>query len=162
MEELVAGLPEKLNQAEPILGYTDKDTVKLDFDDITFKNVKYWAIRAINWFKLQGCLILKSSENCYHVIFDRKVSWKHNMHIVAWVCLQSKNQGLLKWFIMQCIKESSTVRLSPKGDKPTPRIVYHHGKQTGEIQNYLQYRSLVKKIRDLNKSSRANRGDIDE
>ena len=30
---------------------------------------------------------------------------------------------------MQCIKESSTLRVSPKKEKPSPRIVYRYGKE---------------------------------
>jgi len=37
-----------------------------------------------------------------------------NVGIMAWVCLLSQNQDLTKWFIMQCIKEASTLRISPK------------------------------------------------
>jgi hypothetical protein len=36
------------------------------------------------------------------------------MRVVAWVSLLSGNPMLEKWFIMQCIKEGSTLRVSPK------------------------------------------------
>jgi len=61
----------------------------LDFDYMPFKSVRYWALRTLKWFKLGGFLILKSSRECYHVVFDRTVSWTENMRIVAWLCLQS-------------------------------------------------------------------------
>lgn len=54
---------------------------------------------------------------------------------MAWV--ESKNEGLGKWFAMQCTKESSALRMSPKKEKPTPRIVFHYGKQDKEIKNFL-------------------------
>jgi hypothetical protein len=110
-----------------LLGYTDKATVKLDFDDASFKEVKSWALRTMKWFRLRGFIILKSSKNHYHVLFDRSVTWKRNVHIVAWVSLESKNEGLKKWFLMQCIKESSTLRVSPKGAKLSPRVVFRKG-----------------------------------
>ena len=138
------GLKEKLNPEPPILGYTDKSTVKLDFDDVTFKIVKYWAIRTLKWFRLRGLIILKSSKNHYHVLFDRSVSWKKNVHIMAWVCVESQNEGLIKWFLMQCIKESSTLRVSAKKDKTSSRIVSRFGKQNDEIRNFLKYRKVVK------------------
>ena len=118
-----------LNPEPPMLGYTDKSTVKLDLDDASFKFVKYWALRTMKWFKLRGFIILKSSKNHYHVLFDRPVIWKKNTHIMAWVCLESKNEGLKRWFLMQCIKESSTLRISSKGDKLAPRIVMSYGKR---------------------------------
>jgi hypothetical protein len=129
-----------------ILGFTDIETVKLDFDDMKFKNVKYWAERTVKWFKLEGYIILKSSKNCYHVVFNRSVSWAKNLNIVAWVGLQSQNRGLIKWLLMQCIKQSSTLRTSPKPEKPSPRIVYRYGKQGQQISNFLKMRQLTKKI----------------
>jgi hypothetical protein len=55
-----------------------------------------------------------------------------------------KNPMTMKWFLMQCIKEGSTLRVSPKRDKPSPRIVFRHGKQDKEIKNFLAYRKLIK------------------
>lgn len=129
-----------------IIGYTDTETVKLDFDDTPFKHVKYWALKMLKKFKLEGFIILKSSENNYHVVFDRKVSWSENMKVVAWVSLLSHNPMLQKWFVMQCIKEGSTLRVSPKKDKPSPRIVCRHGMHDKEIKNFLVNRKLVKNI----------------
>jgi len=37
------------------------------------------------------------------------------MRIVAWVSLLSRNKGLTKWFLMQCIKGASTLRFHLKG-----------------------------------------------
>jgi hypothetical protein len=138
-------LTEQLNPEPPMLGYTDKSTVKLDFDDVSFKFVKYWALRTMKWFRLRGFVILKSSNNHYHVLFNRSVTWKKNVHVMAWVCLESKNKGLTRWFLMQCIKESSTLRVSPKKAKASPRIVFRFGNQDNEITNFLKYRKLVKK-----------------
>jgi len=134
------------NNLKFIMGITDIETVKLDFDNISFKTVKYWAFRTMKWFKLEGFIILKSSENNYHVVFNRPVSWSENMRIVAWVSLLSGNPMLEKWFLMQCIKEASTLRVSPKGNKPPPRIVYRYGKQDKQIRDFLVYRKLAKSI----------------
>lgn len=128
------------------MGYTDDETVMLDFDHTPLKDVKYWAKRAMKWFKLEGFIILRSSENCYHVIFNRPVSWSENMRIVGWVSLLSNNPMLQKWFTMQAIKLGSTLRVGPKGEKPSPRIVFRHGKQDGQIQEYLSYRKLAKDV----------------
>jgi hypothetical protein len=139
------GLTETLNPEPPILGYTDKSTVKLDFDDVSFKIVKYWALRTMKWFKLKGFIILKSSKNHYHAIFDRAVSWGRNLHIVAWVALESKNEELARYLVMQCIKESSTLRISSKKEKTSPRIVFRYGKQEEEIEAFLIWRKFLKK-----------------
>jgi hypothetical protein len=138
----------KSNNSLPfILGITDQETVKLDFDNTPFRTVKYWAMRTMKWFKLKGFIILKSSKNSsYHVVFNKKVSWKRNMHIVAWVCLLSQHKALTKWFLMQCIKEGSTLRVSAKKEKPEPRIVFRFGSQTNQIAEFLAYRKIVKSI----------------
>ena len=129
-----------------ILGITDTETVKLDFDMTPFRTVRYWAFRTMRWFKLKGFIILKSSEKSYHVVFDRKVSWRDNVKIMAWVSLLSQNPNLQKWFIMQCIKEGSTLRVSAKKEKPEPRIVFRHGSQDGMIAEFLAYRNIIKSI----------------
>jgi hypothetical protein len=140
------GLTGKLRQGKPILGFTDTETVKLDFDETTLKNVKYWADRGLNWFKLGGFIILRSSKDCYHVVFNKSVSWGKNMSIVAWVALQSQNRGLIKWWLMQCIKRASTLRISNKKQKPSPRIVYRYGKQDNQMRGFLEYRKLIKRL----------------
>ena len=127
-----------------VLGCTDEETVMLDFDSTPFKTVKYWGSRAMKWFKLEGYIILKSSLNNYHVVFNRKVSWKENMHIVGWVALLSDNPMLQKWLLMQCIKEGSTLRVSPKREKPSPRIVFRHGQENCQIECFLGSRKLMK------------------
>lgn len=129
-----------------VLGFTDEETVMPDFDNTPFKTVKYWASRAKKWFKLEGFIILKSSMNNYHVVFNRKVSWPENMRIVAWVAQLSNNPMLQTWHRMQCIKEASTLRVSPKRDKPGPRIVFRCGRENGQIEGFLQSRREVKNI----------------
>jgi hypothetical protein len=142
---LVVGLTEKWNHKSK-LGYTDKETVKLDFDNTPYKTVEYWYMRVLNWFKLEGYIILKSSTNCYHVVFNRPVSWTENMHIIAWVSLESNIEKLVRYLQMQCIKESSTLRISSKKGKPSPRIIKRFGKQDKEIRNFLKYRRRTKRI----------------
>ena len=140
----VSGLTEKWS-LNSIFGYTDTETVKLDFDNMPFKQVKYWASRTMRWFKQEGFLILKSSLDCYHVLFNRKVSWEENVEIMAWVCLLTKHQKLTGWFILQCIKKGSTLRISPKKHKLSPRVVCRYGKQDKEIKNFFAYRNLIKR-----------------
>ena len=129
-----------------ILGFTDNETVKLDFDDMTLKTVRYWARRAMKYFKLSGYVILKSSERCYHVVFDRPVSWSENMKVVAWVALLSHRRELQRWLLMQCIKQSSTLRVSSKMDKPSPRIVYREGTEDNQVVGFFRYRRKIKNI----------------
>jgi hypothetical protein len=77
----------RLNQSNPpVIGVDGlRKTVMLDFDNMKFKDVRYRADRTKNWFKLKGYLILKSSENCYHLVFDRSASRRKNIHVMNWV-----------------------------------------------------------------------------
>ena len=135
-----------LNQAKPIMGFSDTETVKLDLDNLRLETVKHWALKTLKQFRLRGFIILKSSERSYHVVFDRAVSWTKNLEIVAWVCLMTKHRRLTEWLVMQCIKHSSTLRVSSKGEKSSPRVVYRHGKQNGQIRAYLEFRKRIKRI----------------
>jgi hypothetical protein len=129
-----------------IVAFTDTETVKLDFDDTAFRTVRYWARRTMKYFKLGGFLILKSSKGCYHVVFNKKVTWAENMRIVAYVVINSKCRSLQKWFNLQCRKMESTLRVSPKGNKPSPRIVYREGKEDDQIREFLDFRKIIKYI----------------
>ena len=143
------GLENQILRAEPILGFTDRATVKLDLDEMSFKLVLYWAMFALEKFKLRGFIILKSSKNHYHVVFDRYVCWDENLSVMAWVAILSKSVHLLRYLAMQCIKMSSTLRISPKGGKPSPRPVFRYGNQDNAVKDYLEYRRLIKRIYSL-------------
>jgi hypothetical protein len=121
----------KKSSPEFILGYTDTETVKLDLDDVSFERVKYWALGTTKQFKLGGFIILKSSQNSYHVVFDKPVSWVRNVAIVAWVCLMTKHRRLTEWLIMQCIKQGSTLRIGPKKEKIDYRVLKRCARRRG-------------------------------
>jgi hypothetical protein len=138
-------LSQSIKVVRPTLAYDDKQTVKLDFDGTPLKTVKFWCFRTMQFFKLQGFIILQSSKNNYHAVFDRSVSWSRNLHIIAWVAQQSKHKKLTGWLLFQCIKESSTLRVGRKGRKGVPKIVFRYGTQNNEIKTFLQYRkSLIR------------------
>ena len=72
-----------------VFGYSDDETVMLDMDNTDLKTVEKWAKMALRWYELGGYLILESSPDSFHVVFDRVVDWSENMRIVAWVALLS-------------------------------------------------------------------------
>lgn len=149
-----------------IIGNWSKDTVQLDFDKMSLDKVKYLAFRALNWFNLKGFIIFESSkkeyvakekgekgqvsyryfEKNYLVAFDRPVRWAKNVHIRHWVHLACHSEDLDKWNEMQDIKESSTLRFSPKIDKPSPKIVYRYGSQNNQIKELLETRRIILNI----------------
>ena len=67
------------------------------------------------------------------------------MQVVAWVAELSGNFGLQKWHRMQCIKVGSTLRISSKGEKAPPRIVFREGEEDEQIREFLKFRKLIKK-----------------
>jgi hypothetical protein len=79
------------------------------------------------------------------VLFNRTVSWEDNTKIMAWVAVLPGNAGLRKWVLMQLIKGASTLRVSSKGEKGSPRIVFREGRQDQEISAFLRWRRLIKK-----------------
>ena len=133
-------------KASPVLGFSDVETVKLDFDETPFCSVRYWASRAMRRFKLEGFIVLKSSKKSYHVVFNRKVSWSDNLRVVAWIALLSHSPELQRYCLMQCIKKSSTLRVSRKREKPSPRIVFRSGKQEKQVKEFMKTRRIIKKI----------------
>jgi hypothetical protein len=127
-----------------IIGYSDSETVMLDFDHTPFRTVRYWSRCVMKRFRLGGCLILKSSDENYHVVFNRPVSWSENMKIVAWTALVTRNDSMKNWLVMQCIKGFSTLRVSAKAGKPAPRIVSRCGREDQQIQSFRRYRRRIK------------------
>jgi hypothetical protein len=57
----------------------------------------------------------------------------------------SQIKALIRYALMQGIKESSTLRIGPKGVEPSPRVIYHWGKQDGQVKNFLRERKQIKK-----------------
>lgn len=143
----------KKSSRNPIFGYSDRTTVKLDFDGEQFGKVKYWAERAMKHFRLGGYVILKSSRDHYHMVFNKTVTWEENCRAMAWVAVLSGNAGLRKWVLMQLIKGASTLRISSKCEKPSPRIVNREGMQDNEIYSFELWRRRIKCVDKLRRKN---------
>jgi hypothetical protein len=102
-------------------------TMMLDLEYMCLEEAKCWAEKTMKKFRLSGYRLFESSERHYHVVFDRTVSWPENVSIVAWVCNELSLQPLTQWFLLQCIKKESTLRISAKGKKPSPKPIYREG-----------------------------------
>lgn len=138
------------------IGNWDTRTVMLDFDKTPLGLVKLWCFRLYVWFALDGFIILESSKRIlrardkkgriifryriasYHVVFNRKVTWKENVKIMNWIALESGIIGLQNYVRMQCIKGSSTLRLSR-----IPKVVFHFGNQDKRIAEFLDTKQFV-------------------
>ncbi|MEM2465620.1 MAG: hypothetical protein QXL85_08480, partial [Candidatus Bathyarchaeia archaeon] len=121
------------------------------------------ADKALKRFRLGGYVILESSPNNYHVVFDRPFRyWSKTARVMAWIAIISGNPNVQKWVCMQLIKEASTLRVSPKptnpeGYKPTPKIVYQYGSRNLGIKAFLKAREETLKLLKEQKSMEADR-----
>jgi hypothetical protein len=95
---------------------------------------------------LRGFIMLKSSKNHYHVVFDRYTPREENLSIMSWVAILSKSQKLKDYVLRQCIKMASTLRVLMKDGKPSPRLVFRFGYQDNAVKDYLEYRQLIKSV----------------
>jgi hypothetical protein len=130
----------KVSSHKFVVGITDKETVKLDFDRVPLMLVKYWSRKTYTFFKLDGFIIFQSSFSSFHVVFNRPVSWAENIMIMCWVALESQLQKLKDYVILQGRKGASTLRISSKGEKAPPKIVYRYGNQDNMIKEFLEKR----------------------
>ena len=133
-----------------VIGYTDRNTVKLDFNNVSYNKVKSVSKWLKKRFNLEGFIILRSSEDSYHVVFNRSVTWEENMKIIGFASFMCsdhfKNNNVMSWAIMQMIKGSSTLRISTKFYKHRPRIIYKEGSQDKEIKAFREYREIFRRL----------------
>jgi len=134
-----------------IVGIDEKHTVMVDLDNMSFRKVKNLAESACSHFKLGGIIILKSSPNHYHVVFDKPMRyWSDVLRVISWIGILADNPNVWKWVCMQAIKKTCTLRVSEKptknGFKPKPRIVYRYGSQNQRIKAFLGKRKEILNI----------------
>jgi len=84
------------------------------------------------------------SERSYHLVFDGKVSWRKNIHVIGWIALESHIEKVKGYVFMQAIEGASTIRQSMKGNKPSHKIVFRYGSQDGMIKVFLDHRRFIK------------------
>lgn len=116
----------------------------LDLDDVSYEEAMALSFKSVKDFKLEGFALAESSRKHYHIVFNRKTSKSRVISIIASVCLETRHEGLTRWFLEQCTRGDFTLRISAKGKKPPPRIVYRHGKQDKQICEYLQFRRMMR------------------
>lgn len=128
-----------------IVGYTSNHTAMLDLDGLNIDDVKVVAYRMMHRFKLNGYLILKSSVDGWHVIFDKRLSWKNVLRVIFAVppC-RRRWHGHFSWAELQAIKGFATLRIGNKSHKRPPRIIESYGSQDGQIAEYLLCRKKLK------------------
>ena len=116
---------------------TDKGLV-LDVDNMTFRKAKSLAEGYLRIYKLEGYLIVKSSEMHYHIVFNRYLTWKKILHIIF------STVACIAWGCHQARKEKLTVRVSKKNGRNKPKIILQKGKTDKLISDYLKVYDLFR------------------
>lgn len=127
-----------------IIGYTTTKAATLDLDNTHLPEAKKIAQILLSQFKLEGFLILRSSQKSYHVIFNKPLTWRVALQVIfsAEPC-RKRYHNRLSWAEMQAKKGAATLRIGPKCRKKSPYSVFKVGKQDKEIKDYLK---LKKKL----------------
>ena len=63
--------------------------------------------------------------------------------ILAWLCLFTKDNKLITWFLLQLIKGTYTLRIGFRGRKKPPRIAYRWGNKDRQIAKFLENRNFI-------------------
>jgi len=129
-----------------IIGFTTDKGLMLDLDNTPISEVKFIASYYCSAFKLEGYIVIKSSQNNYQIIWNKKIkTWKKLTELllkITWhhyfkhTCLKP---SMLLWAVLQIMKGSLTLRISKKKKKKSPKIVISYGKQDKLIKEYLSY-----------------------
>lgn len=127
-----------------IVGYTSDHTAMLDLDGVTRNEAIGLADKLLERFKLGGYIILKSSCDGWHVVFNRRLSWKNALRVIfaAPPCRRRWHRHL-SWAEMQAIKGFATLRIGNKGHKRAPRIMGSAGSGGRQIAEYLLCRKKL-------------------
>jgi hypothetical protein len=132
-----------------VYGFTTGHGLLLDLDNTTLKETRNITEKYMKRFKLEGYMILKSSQNNYHVVFNKYLSWKKVLSClfkIVWYYHYHKHgakPNLTYWAILQACKQSETLRISTKKRKNAPKIISTKGKTDKLIRDYLEFMEKV-------------------
>jgi len=157
-----------------VLGDWDTDIVKVDWDERFSCEVKRFCKILVKRFPVLGggFIILQSSvktrkirndtfteiaykykSRSYPSVFNGEVSKDELDSILAWLCLFTKDNGLITWYLLQKIKRTFTLRIGFKGRKKPPKIVYRWGNQNRQIAKFLENRNFILEFLDSTKKN---------
>lgn len=132
-----------------LIGFTTNKGLMLDLDKTTKKEAKQIATYYCKKFKLEGYMIIKSSPFNYHVIFNKYLQWRTTCEYlmsIAWRYYyheHGEKAGLIRWCMLQVIKQSETLRISKKYKKSKPCIIEESGKTNKLIRDYREYIQIM-------------------
>ena len=114
------------------VGFTTRRGVCLDLDDVSKTKAEKIANYRLTKHKLEGYLLIESSKNHFHVVFNRYTAWRKSLQIIfsTWKCIE--------WGVWQAIKGELTLRVSAKKGTNLPKIIKCVGKNDKLIKDYLK------------------------
>ena len=123
-----------------IVGFVTEKGLMLDLDNINQKKARKIAQITCKKHKLKGYLLVKSSRNHYHIIFNRtNISWRKTLQIIFSL------HKCVFWGIQQARKGWLTLRISQKKGK-IPKIIEAKGNTDKLINLYLYHYYLFKEM----------------
>lgn len=132
-----------------VLGFTTSKGVLLDLDNTKLASVKRLCAillkhKRFRYIKskidLEGYLIVESSKDHYHVIFNKYLSFKNALIIASTVRIGN----IVSWLVERIKHGEFTIRISTKNNNDKPKIVLSVGKTDKLIKDYLETYSMFK------------------
>ena len=125
------------------IGFVTTRGVLLDLDNMTFRKATWIAETLLKEYRLQGYLLVQSSERSYHVVFNRYLSWKKITEVLF------SMHECVRYAVQQMQNGHLTLRISPKNGRNKPKILMEVGKQDKLVKDYLELFNKFKKAKDF-------------
>ncbi len=122
------------------IGFMTNRGVVLDLDNMTFKKAKWMAETLLKRYRLEGFVLVKSSEMSYHVVFNRYLNWRTITKILF------SQYEVIRYAVFQMKEGFLTLRVSAKNGKNKPRILLTFGKQDKLIKDYMEAYEAAEKF----------------
>ena len=145
------------NSSNLVVGYTTQDHLLLDLDNVSLWKATKIALMIEKDYPETGMgLIVRSSPNHYHMIFDNKMPWPWIVQIIETLCdlgIIEKNYAFVRTF-----RRDLTLRISDKKGvdrhRPTPspvRFIDYWGYEEPRygITKYLRMLGMFNKIDEM-------------
>jgi len=114
------------------IGFNTAKGLMLDLDNMKFRKALWLAETLMEKYKLEGFLLIKSSDKNYHVVFNKYLRWKTITKILF------SQYECLRWGVFQMREGQLTLRISKKNGKDKPKILLEVGTTDKLIKDYLE------------------------
>jgi len=121
------------------IGFNSDRGLMLDLDNMKYTKALWLAETLLKEYKLEGFLLIKSSDKNYHVVFNKYLSWRKITKILfsLYECV--------RWAVFQMKEGQLTLRISKKNGKDKPKVLQKVGKTGKLIKDYLE---IYEKFKD--------------